>query len=180
MFDPVVTRRGRREEGGVCWRAGAGFAAGVAAGGTDDAAPDESPEPGVVSWVPSIGIASPHFLHFIRARFPATLASGTLNFAEQEGQRTSMSKAGRWGRLPALCYHGLPLVERLQIFAMGGLGWGAVRHEAHRALMAWPQTSTATQTRTRTLSSESRVTSTRETWSMVASGICVSSRFSTS
>jgi len=33
--------------------------------------------------VPSMRIAAPHFLHFIRARRPAILSSGTLNFAEQ-------------------------------------------------------------------------------------------------
>lgn len=44
----------------------------------------------VLNAVPSMGIESPHFLHFIRARLPATFASGTLNFAEQEGQLTSM------------------------------------------------------------------------------------------
>lgn len=51
--------------------------------------------------MPSIEICSPHFLHFIRARFPATFSSGTLNFAEQAEQLTNMVMAGSQYLLPA-------------------------------------------------------------------------------
>lgn len=48
----------------------------------------EDPDPG--RDVPSIRMALPHFLHFIRARLPATFASGTLNLVAQEEQLTIM------------------------------------------------------------------------------------------
>jgi hypothetical protein len=38
--------------------------------------------------VPSIEMNCPQRLHFMRARFPATLVSGTLNFVAQEEQLT--------------------------------------------------------------------------------------------
>lgn len=55
-----------------------------------------------IKMVPSIEICSPHFLHFIRARFPAIFSSGTLNFAEQAEQLTNMVMAGSQCLLPAL------------------------------------------------------------------------------
>lgn len=64
--------------------------------------------------VPSRGIASPHFLHFIRARLPAIFASGTLNFAEQLGQLASMVDEAQitGANVPELGYHARPASER--------------------------------------------------------------------
>lgn len=59
-------------------------------------------------------MASPHFLHFIRARFPAIFASGTLNFAEQLGQLASMVDEAQitGANVPRRGYHALSASER--------------------------------------------------------------------